>query len=664
MTVLTYESVVLNGIEFNDSNPWETESLVIATPPSRLLWISNADVSGQVLADDAQYENLEVTLRIRPAAQANMDAALDLLGAVVAKLADASRLGWVPFYWKPAGSARDARTLRVLHGEVTDRPIDYDAADAGWLLNQPRPPLTIKLTCDPFIYGAESLIATVTNDASPVVTLNLPSVPGDVPALGRLVVTEDVNVARRHLVYGLEQRNYDPVGHPSLLLGESDFTPAPTTTGIPDQYNTHVTFAPVGSAPTAVVTADGLEHVGSFRVTARLRRVTLGGGGGSSFRVAWAVGAGDWQPGAWQSLPLDDRWYEVDLGAITVGRMPVGATTWRLRVEGVTAVDSSTAWAYCDYLALIPTDESYGKVRGSYTYESGTLTAFDNFEGTNGTALNARVAPLGGTWSTAGSTGDFTLQHSGAQALMRRATTGDAAERYAVLGITNRTRVEVGVGFNVTGGSPGTFGVMALVDDDTPSEYIAARYQAGIFGLFNFASGLHVDASYTITDTAWHIVRLLVFSGGFVVAELLRVNSAIDVPVVARVTAALFDLGAIPTSGKVGMFDKNGTGTGLTRNFRDFYVADPMPEPTVLNPNDDVQVRYDGVWRASGVLYGRPPSWNGRDLLIPPAGAGGRTSRLAVKVRRNDVDVDPSPDHGDQVNVAVFATPRYLTVPR
>jgi hypothetical protein len=99
--------------------------------------------------------------------------------------------------WTPA-TATLSCTFDVLAGEITDLPIDWEN---GWLALAPT--FTIELTCKPYWRGTETLTST-SSSSTPFVAFEIAGVTGDVPALGRLIVTDTATQSRRHVEWGLE----------------------------------------------------------------------------------------------------------------------------------------------------------------------------------------------------------------------------------------------------------------------------------------------------------------------------------------------------------------------------------------------------------------------------------------------------------------------------
>lgn len=65
----------------------------------------------------------------------------------------------------------------------------------------------------------------------------------------------------------------------------------------------------------------------------------------------------------------------------------------------------------------------------------------------------------------------------------------------------------------------------------------------------------------------------------------------------------------------------------------------------------------DSIARSDGT---RPPHFEGHYLTCPPAGREDRTHRLAVKMRRADVDTAPDTQIADSQRVDITVTPRVV----
>jgi hypothetical protein len=327
-----------------------------------------------------------------------------------------------------------------------------------------------------------------------------------------------------------------------------------------------------------------------------------------------------------------------------------------------------------DYLMLVPAGEGYGRARAVSQYVAGPLVAYDQFTGvTGGAVLNGRVAPLGGTWATSGSTTDFT-GNAIAQPNIARNTTSDTGLRYAVLGATNYTNVDAVVKVRVTttvaGGASSMWqGVIARWVD--ANNYLAAflvrRAPGGLLPMTSFivqkrVAGVETQLSRIDIEPGINLsigTRIVAYTTGRWVAQLLdhydnllAEDSGFD-PVLATA-------GALAT-GKPGFLDLNGTADSIFREYDNFFVATPDPEVPVVEVSQSMEVRSDVTIKenSGGTYYGRPALYRGTRFFMPPG-----TSRVAVVARSVDRDLQQVDSVGLSTSVQVAWTPRGLAVPR
>ena len=200
----------------------------------------------------------------------------------------------------------------------------------------------------------------------------------------------------------------------------------------------------------AICGLPNLTHIGMFRpqlrfyasattIALRLTYQSLDGPAKSlSFKIPVAVG-----------------FNSVDLGLITLPETSLGTQRWTGRIEAYSTSTGGETFEV-DVIELMPA-EIFGRARGVYSYLPGPLVGLDEFTGiTAGTALNARVATLGGSWATSGAATDLAAADApgSTDETMSRATVSDASPRWAILGSTNLIDTEVGaevrVGFFLT----------------------------------------------------------------------------------------------------------------------------------------------------------------------------------------------------------------------
>ena len=114
--------------------------------------------------------------------------------------------------------------------------------------------------------------------------------------------------------------------------------------------------------------------------------------------------------------------------------------------------------------------------------------------------------------------------------------------------------------------------------------------------------------------------------------------------------------GGALASGKCGLYDAYTSSSASTRNYDDFQTITPTTQH-VIDASGAVVLGDDSIARSDGT---RPPSFTGSYLTVPPAGREDRTHRLAVKMRRSDVDIAPDANIGDSQRVDVTVTPRVV----
>ena len=156
------------------------------------------------------------------------------------------------------------------------------------------------------------------SSTDPIFGMTVPDVPGDVPALGRLVVTDLATQNRRYFEWGLEPKN----NVSTFLLDSDSMTTSgyagvqATTTGAYDVGggNNSITVSMLPNQPVAVVGTGNRTNIGTWRVRARVkvsrpswrsiqRTIT-----DTHVRLAWRVGDGPVEANQWtRSAPGQAR---------------------------------------------------------------------------------------------------------------------------------------------------------------------------------------------------------------------------------------------------------------------------------------------------------------------------------------------------------------------
>jgi hypothetical protein len=672
------ESWVLGGVILT-SGTFTLMSLEADPPRARMDWIAAADSEAAALFRRPLHENRTFTMKLRVTPQASMDTALDKVGLLVDKLQAASATpAGVALVWTPAGSTR-ARTFTVLAGQITGLPIALSGDGYSWLLSSPI--VTIELTCHPYWLGTETLTSTASS-STPFVTLEIPSVTGDVPALGRLIITDTATQSRRHVEWGLEgPLTYNNAT--SLLVDSDDMV----TTGFagaqvvaggvydPNATGNNAIQATLYAGQTVAVCGTGnLSHIGVFRVKGRVYSTSSL----NTFRLSWRAGDGPMNTNAWVSTPGDADWFEVDLGTITVPAAVIGSQRWTGQIEvfGGPAV-TGPGFAFVDYLTLIPVSDGYGKARASYSYQPGVVVGYDAFVSTTaGNALNARVAPIGGTWATSGDATDlvfddnFDLSAGGdaVESIIRSTSAVETTGRFAILGATSYTDVQIDARARIGTNSAGTSNFrQALVarwtDASNHLRLMVPGPSGGNTRIETVIAGAVVSlasSSWTRAQSTSYRLRMVAFASGRVIAQVMSDSGAVLVQLDGN-SSALATGGTLQT-GKPGLMDMTIAAVGaLGRRFTAFAVSTPTAEPIAIYSGKNMQVRYDDVLRqdSAGTYSGRPQSYRGGRFLVPVG-----TSRVLVKARRNDIETVTDANFTDATQIQVGWTPRGLAVPR
>lgn len=661
------EHLTLDGLDLNDGLVLRLINELSCPPPrQRQEWIGAADSEWQTLVRNPLHENRQITATVEVVPTSDMDAALGRVGQIVDKLQSASQTeDGIPLVWQPAGSTVQV-TFDVLAGQITEMPINVDN---GWFVKKPQ--VTIVMDAKPYWHGTETLTSTVSS-STPVTTMEIVNAVGDVPALGRLIVTDTATQSRRHVEWGLEgPTTYNPATSLFLhadncLTGFAGVRSTATGAYDPNTSGHPVIFASLFTTPVVVCGTGNLTHEGVFRVKARVFS------SGAMHRLTWHAGDGPNTSNAWTTgVDPPDVWREVDLGTITI---PAGSGKWTGTVEAYAPANTGYI-TRLNYLEFIPVTAGYGKARGVFSYTAGAVSGYDYFTGTTaGGNLNGRGATAGGVWATSGSTTDLQFADDLGDEQVKRSTTSDTGPRFAILGSTTFTDTEVAVKVmqNTIGGNPVDLGAIARWVDSAnylratlTKNYVSAVLSLRLVVEQVVASTATVLATVDLPNTSatqsntWTTVRLLAYTSGRVVAQLL--DSTGTIIKAADVTSSAVATGGALASGKPGIYDRNQSALAITRWYDDFTVSTPAAEPVVIYSGRNIEIRHDDTIRqdAAGTYTGRPSSYRGSRFLVPPG-----TSRVLAAARRNDIDATTSDYVTDSTQIQVAVTPRGLVVPR
>lgn len=409
--------------------------------------------------------------------------------------------------------------------------------------------------------------------------------------------------------------------------------------------------ATLASTQVGICEKTALTHKGRHRVKARVYGTDTGP---IYARVAYRVASGSWTRNGWVRVTALDGFYELDLGLVTGS----AAGTLSVRVEAYSEAGGDTL--DIDYLLLIPAYR-YAKAKGETT-PGATFATWDTFDQSAGNLDAPKAANIGGNWAEANRTGanGFQIETTGHTA--QRTTVSDASLDgggcYAYLGsAVTACTVQATVKFYQTVNEGSRFGLLARYSDT--NNWVALVLVS--VGLEVPSLSLYKKKSGTVSRVAWWNSSLFDTKN---YTHLLRLDLGADGSYRTYWGGNLFSSGSDPdfatggalASGKCGLYDAYTSATASTRNYDDFQTTTPTTQH-VIDASGAVVLGDDSIARSDGT---RPPSFEGSYLTVPPAGREDRTHRLAVKMRRFDVDIAPDANIGDSQRVDVTVTPRVV----
>jgi len=678
-----------------------------------------------------------------------MDLALEKWGELQAKLQKASQYrdkGGIPLVWTPAGSTKTL-TFYVLLGEITEIPITATGDLAGWFFNSPT--IQVKLTCRPFGYRAERTILVEKTSSAPLQEQVIEGVEGDVPAEGRLIVTEKSGIDRRHMEWGLDQ-NSGTLLLTAAALPVAGFSGTLTTHSGAYASEKVIRAIAVGSAIPMCGTGN-LSNVGSYRVKARIFPTSES----ARFGISYKVGDGPLKSLSFVEAPGVNEWFEIDLGEVSLDEVEMGTQRSEIRLE------QRSAGASCEndanYLVLVPTTSGYGKARGLASGLVSNLVALDEANQEPGGALTGGYATNGITAITAANPGVITSTSHGlanGDKIWVEGVVGTMGEvltgLFTVAGVTTNT---FNVGVNTTGKAytsggkiskggktllfPNTARWHGVGDqDDATVNATAHTFERSALSDTGLTSGRYliiggsssasirfgVDSSASVASLLENYRRgsfiryrdannwlmavlttrhsgmsgpinfglLVLMSVGGVISELAKPspvgnNSQSDQLVSYRVelqadntglwrawagpagssNLSLIASGQDPNlatggplaSGWYGYYDAWTSATACTRTFDKVAVSASSEAGRVCYASKKLEIRADTTERqdATGTYYGPPTSYRGARFYVPTG-----SSRLALKLRRNDVDSEPDAAVTDSQGTEVKIAERFL----
>jgi len=438
----------------------------------------------------------------------------------------------------------------------------------------------------------------------------------------------------------------------------------------------HVVRGTLTTTPVAICGTGSLGHVGTFRVRARVYAAPTSDASADDFKVrlSWREGDGPLRSNSYASPVVVNGWSEVDLGIVHIPEATLGTQRWAGQIEAYS--EDAGDILDVDFVDFLPAGEGYGKARAPDVIVTPTsFSARDEFDQTAG-ALTGKALPLGGTWAGAGDTDDFSVETTGKTA-QRTAVSDAEPGRFAIAGTTNFTDLDVQIDFKFSAYSGASLSGGLLARYTDTSNYLVAYLLPAVTG--GSGSTIRFGVTKTVAGTTtvlgsvntglptqvdtFYSLRLVVYADG---TWRLWGNErgGTAALVLSGSDSALATGGALAT-GNLGFFDKLTTAGAVTRNY-DNFVAFVPAEPAVIFSGQSAEIRHDSAIRedSTGTYWGPVPSYRGAHFFLPPAGDEDRATRIAAKLRRNDIDVAADDQIADSLTVQVAITPRFLVAPR
>ena len=482
------------------------------------------------------------------------------------------------------------------------------------------PDVVLTLECLPDFYGDEVTLdvqaatgvfdAVLTQGGQPAV------IQGDHPARCRIVVTDTSGNPQLSALWGLRARHYDPASTAALFYEAEALTLLNGATVLSDGlasggFHVEASSLPAVWVPILSTTPSSgaaLTHQGSYRVWARVPAPSSP----TQYRFLWGAGslaAPVTNPAvtvaATVAGPL--RFALVDLGAIRLDALAVGASEWFGVVQVMVATPGASAGVDCMYLQ--PVDDSAGQLRyASQPSSAGSVTVSASPQVTADSAAFGSVA-----WAPGN------LPSGGYAAVNMPAS------------ITSHYLEATGFGLAIPAGATiqgiaVTIARAATVSNDIFDAQVRLL-QAGVVagsdhrnGVAWPGNGLYspVNAAYGGPTDLWGVTwtPAQINATGFGVA----------------VSVASFGAGSVAYVPALSLTVAYALPSGFT-----------VAQDAVLAANATAELRSDSMVRqaSAGGPYGQVSQVTGDLPRLPPSGAEGRAVQLMVKPSRGDLDTLP-----------------------
>lgn len=644
-------------LNVNDGTHFRAMKFEAPTPERSVNWSSSADTEGELPAN-LRYQNRKLTIewRVYGTSAANLLEELGKLEQKIGRINTPNEQATLKF----TTASGTICIFDLLEGSA-DTVIDNGALATN------RAVVTASFTAKPFWRSGTEVEGTLHEETTKPFVIGVDTgLAGDVPPLGRLVVTEKQGVDQWTLIWGTQSRYYDSSANAELFyeaesrtpIGSSEKKAGPTgASGSGENTIFQGSLIPAyqGVVSTQAASAGAhLSNIGTYRVFARIQRPTTNTGI-LSVALSWAQG--DFlryttnEAKTWVANELEGVWTLVDLGLVHVTKVTAGTQRWegRLLAKSTVAGDD----IYVDCFGLFPVDEGYGteKIEPSSGTPT-TLSAHDEFDQSEGT-LSGKTLPLGGTWSGAGDAVDFKVVPPpiGTNQRLQRIEVSDAdlnTGRYAIAGSAEPTTVQVSASVvaGVVTAEKMRLGILARYS--STENWVMAVVTASFVVIGNPILTLsvikRVAGTVTVlgeakgasaTSLASTAITLFVGANGSWKATAAGgLSTAIE-----GQDAALASSGALE-KGKSGIYDAWTSASANTRNLDNFTVFTSSVSDAAVFASKKAEVRWDRYQRedSGGTLWVPRADYKGSYFRPPPARREGRSNRTIVKLSRYNTD--------------------------
>jgi hypothetical protein len=667
LTDSTAELDLSNGALANGVGYRLLEGLAFPPPQPQPVYASSYYTDGSIATDPAHYENRTITipLRVGGSTAADLETKLNALYKQVGQI---NREGGSLKLTTPNSTVCYFDLLPEAMGGC-----EIGHAYAG----RNRADVNLELAALPFWRGAEVDLGSNSETTLPWLVFTDTGIDGDLPALGRLVVTDSSANSQWTVIVGVQSRYYSNAATAALAYQAEDLTPLATSTdtagaggasGTNVIRNTNllsVYHAILKSEIDASNTA--LTHKGDFRVWARLYRPT-GNAGAVSVRLEWGVG--DFRTFTANDpvhYTVDDREGAFTWANLGTVHIPATSSQWEFRLLAKSTVTGDEIDADC--FILFPTTEGYIEMSAVERFDTpSTFSAHDEFDQSAG-ALVGKTAAAGGVWAGIGDTDDFAVETTGKTA-QRTAVSDTGIGRVDSLPVA-LTNVAGQVDFKSTLAAPAAATLrtgVAVRVDRAAQDFFAVVYNwntSNLEATTVVAGTITTTVTYDAPDLAantFYTLKVFANTRGEWSAWLFPAGGTEGTPITG--TDANLKTGGTLASGEVGVWDWQANATAVTRNYDNLLAWNPLVSDAAMFASQSLEVRHDRATRedSGGTLSVPISRVDGSYLRVPPAGPEGRTARIIVKGFRNDPYIDSDPAI-DDISAQLFVTPRGLMVP-